>query len=325
MFNNIIGNKEIKENLIKSLENNKTSHSYLFIGIEGIGKKLIAKEFAKSILCINNKKSQSELNNEKNKLELNTEENKAEINKEENLICNNCKSCIEFDTNNNPDFYLITPDGNSIKIEQIREMQKKVAEKPIISKNKVYIIDESDKMTKEAQNSLLKTLEEPPEYVTIILIAENENMILSTIKSRCTILHFKQIPNNELRNFLKTNYNIEEIEENILNSFQGSIGKAIKLKDKKESLEKIYKLIKNIKTNDIIDLSKMAEILYKEKDDIQDLLEYINTILINQKENTYQYAQCIEIIENTKKRLKSNANYDMTIDNLIFRMKEILN
>ncbi len=306
MFDNIIGNNEIKENLKKSLENNKTSHSYLFIGIEGIGKKIIAKEFAKSILCINREKS------------------KSEADKEKNLICNNCKSCIEFDTNNNPDFYVITPEGNSIKIEQIREMQKKVAEKPIISKNKVYIIDESDKMTKEAQNSLLKVLEEPPEYVTIILIAENENMILSTIKSRCTILHFKQIPNSELKNFLKNNYNIEILEENILDSFQGSIGKALKLKDKKENLRQIYKLIKDIKNSDIIELTKMAEILYKEKDDIQDLLEYINTVLINQKENTYQYAQCVEVIEDTKRRLKSNANYDMTIDNMIFKMKEIL-
>ena len=78
---------------------------------------------------------------------------------------------------NNPDFMLIKPEGNSIKIEQIREMQKKVQEKPIISKNKVYIIDDADKMTNEAQNCLLKTLEEPPEFVTIILIGSNENEI----------------------------------------------------------------------------------------------------------------------------------------------------
>ena len=119
MFNNILGNDKIKEALINSVKNNKTSHSYLFVGTEGIGKKLIAKEFAKMILCA-----------------------------DENKYCNRCKSCIEFDTENNPDFKIIEPDGNSLKIEQIREFQSKVTEKPIISNKKVYIINDSDKMTR---------------------------------------------------------------------------------------------------------------------------------------------------------------------------------
>ena len=141
MFDKIIGNDEIKEMLYKSVKDKKTSHSYLFVGIEGIGKKEIAKEFAKMLLCIS-----------------------------DNKYCNTCKSCIEFDTNNNPDFLYIEPDGNSVKIEQIRYIQRKIQEKPIISNKKVYIINDADKMTTEAQNCLLKTLEEPPEYSTIILI-----------------------------------------------------------------------------------------------------------------------------------------------------------
>ena len=100
MFNNILGNDKIKKLLINSVKNNKTSHSYLFLGTEGIGKKLIAKEFAKMILC-------------------------TDVNK----YCNKCKSCIEFDTNNNPDFILIEPEQGKIKIETIREMQKKSCRK----------------------------------------------------------------------------------------------------------------------------------------------------------------------------------------------------
>ena len=119
MFNNILGNDKIKELLINSVKNNKTSHSYLFLGTEGIGKKSIAKEFAKMILCTDG-----------------------------NKYCNKCKSCIEFNTNNNPDFKIIEPDGNSLKIDQIREFQSRVAEKPIISNRKVYIINDSDKMTR---------------------------------------------------------------------------------------------------------------------------------------------------------------------------------
>lgn len=127
MFNNILGNDKIKELLVNSVKNNKTSHSYLFLGTDGIGKKLIAKEFSKMILC--------------------TAENK---------YCNKCKSCIEFDTNNNPDFKIIEPDGNSLKIEQIREFQSKVTEKPIISNRKVYIINNSDKMTRRSPELFIK-------------------------------------------------------------------------------------------------------------------------------------------------------------------------
>ena len=141
MFDKIIGNDKIKEMLYKSVKDKKTSHSYLFVGIEGIGKKEIAKEFAKMLLCIS-----------------------------DNKYCNTCKSCIEFDSNNNPDFLYIEPEGNSVKIEQIRYIQRKIQEKPIISNKKVYIINDADKMTTEAQNCLLKTLEEPPEYSTIILM-----------------------------------------------------------------------------------------------------------------------------------------------------------
>ena len=184
MFEKIVGNNQIKETLEKSIKQNKTSHSYLFIGIEGIGKKLFAIEFAKAILCLNEEK-----------------------------YCNKCKSCIEFDTNNNPDFSYIEPDGNSIKIEQIRNLQKRIQEKPVISNKKVYIINDAHLMTQEAQNCLLKTLEEPPEFATIVLIGSNETQFLPTIKSRCTIMHFNKIEKEELQKYLLENYGLNNISE----------------------------------------------------------------------------------------------------------------
>ena len=296
MFEKIEGNERIKENLKKSLEQNKTSHSYLFIGVEGIGKKLIAKDFAKRILCIENKEN-----------------------------CNTCKSCIEFNTNNNPDFMIISPDGNSIKIEQIRDLQKSIQEKPIISSKKVYIIDDADKMTSEAQNCLLKTLEEPPEFATIILIGSNESSFLSTIKSRCMILHFETIKNEELKNFLQENYGITDISQNMLDIFQGSIGKAIILKDKKEEYEQIESIIMNMENKDIIDIINMSEIIYKSKEEIYEILDYINIILLKLAKLNYSYTKCINIVENTKKRLQQNANYDMSIDNMLFNIWQEIN
>ena len=187
MFSNIIGNEKNKELLKNIIKTNSIAHSYMFVGTESIGKKLFAKEFAKSILCIDNEKP-----------------------------CNKCKSCIEFDTENNPDFNILKPDGNSIKIDQIRELTKKVYEKPVVSNRKVYIIDDSEFMTKEAQNSLLKTLEEPPEYVTIILVSSNDNLFLPTIKSRCTKISFDRLSDNELMEILKAKYEYLNVPEIVL-------------------------------------------------------------------------------------------------------------
>ena len=297
MFDEIIGNQQIKEELQKSLKENKISHSYMFVGIEGIGKQMIAKSFAQMILCTNK-----------------TEKG-----------CNKCKSCIEFHSNNNPDFLYIEPDGNSIKIEQIRYLQRKIQEKPIISNKKVYIINDADKMTTEAQNCLLKTLEEPPDYSTIILIGNNENAFLNTIKSRCMIITFQPISPNLIKKYMEEKYQLVNITQNMLEAFQGSIGKALILKDKQEQYEKIEKMIDDLDKQNIIDILKSSEEIYKSKDEIIEILEYINIILLKLSKEQIKYDNCINIVENTKKRLNQNANYDMSIDNMIFNMWEEVN
>lgn len=234
MFNNILGNDRNKKILEKAVELRKTSHSYIFSGAEGIGKKLIAKGFSKKILCLDDKKDEC-----------------------------NCKSCIEFDSDNNPDFQLIESEDGKIKIEKIRQMQRKVAEKPIISKNKVYIINDADTMTTEAQNCLLKTLEEPPEYITIILVCSNDGNLLSTIKSRCTRIQFEPISNNEIKHYIEQQG--QQISDNIVELSQGSIGKAIHLNEKKKIYENIEKILLNMQTKDLIDIVQMSEIIYKLK------------------------------------------------------------
>ena len=281
MFENIIGNETVKNTLKKSIETNQITHSYLMIGIPGIGKKLIAKEYAKEILGR--------------------------------------------DILNNPDFLCIQPDGNSIKIEQIRQLQKEIQEKPIISNKKVYIIDDADFMTKEAQNCLLKTLEEPPEFAVIILIGSNENSFLPTIKSRCMILHFRELYDSEIIEYLQKEYNEQNVTQSMLDIAGGSIGRAISLKDKQEQYQKVEAIIKDLEKKDLIDIIQESEVLYKSKDDINDMLEYINIILLKMAKDNYLYTNCIKIVENTKKRLAQNANYDMCIDYMLFKMWEEVN
>ena len=296
MFDNILGNDKNKIILENAIKNNKISHSYIFSGIDGIGKKMIAQQFAKAILCLENPRP-----------------------------CNKCKSCIEIETNNNPDYFLIEPDNEKIKIEQIREMQKKIAEKPIISNKKVYIINDADTMTTEAQNCLLKTLEEPPEYIIIILIASNENNLLSTIKSRCTKMYFEQLSNQDIKKYIVNNYPEDEINEEILEIYQGSIGKVTKLRNKKELYEKVEKIIQNLEEKSLIEILQMSEEIYSSKEEIYSILDYINILLLKKCKKNSRYVKTIQIVEETKKRLKVNSNYDMSIDNMLFNLWEEIN
>ena len=296
IFENIIGNEKNKELLNQIISMNNIAHSYMFIGKESIGKMLFAKEFAKAILCINDSKP-----------------------------CGKCKSCIEFESSNNPDFEIIEPDGNSIKIEQIRELIKKVYEKPIVSNKKVYIINDSNLMTKEAQNSLLKTLEEPPEYVSIILIASNENLFLPTIKSRCTKIMFKKLTDNELKTILKRKYNKLNIQELVLKIADGSVNKAESLDGKEELYNKVNRIYSSLENVNIIKLINSKEDIFKDKEQAIEMLEYINLIFFDKITSNSNYIKCMKIVEDTKDRLKKNNNYDMTIDNLNMTVWEVIN
>ena len=200
LFENIVGNNKIKESLKNAVKSNNVSHSYLFVGKAGVGKKKFAKDLAKKVMCLG-----SNGGAQNNGVKNNEVQNNNVANDNLELDFDNCDSCIKFDANSNPDFSIIVPDGKSIKIEQIRNLQARIVEKPISSSKKVYIIDDADTMTEESQNCLLKTLEEPPEYAMIILIASNENRMLQTIKSRCVIIRFEDLTNEEISQILHTN------------------------------------------------------------------------------------------------------------------------
>ena len=282
MFENIIGNDHVKENLMKAVSSNTVSHSYLFTGKSGIGKKLFAKELAKKVMCLGK---------------------------------DDCESCVKFDANSNPDFQIIVPDGKTIKIDQIRNLQSKIVEKPIISNKKVYIIDNADTMTEESQNCLLKTLEEPPEYAMIILISSNENRILQTIKSRCIIIKFEDLTDEQISNFL----NLKDKE--LIKLCDGSLEKAYKIEEKKDVYIKLKQLAENLETGSLID-SLSNNILYSLKDDILEMLDYLNVIFFEKSKKNIRAAEAICIIEKTKEKLIANNNFDMSIDYMTIHIWE---
>lgn len=288
-FQNIVGNDKVKQFLNKAIEENHILHSYLFVGIEGIGKKLFAREFAKSLLC------------------LNREENET------------CPSCIKWNSNNHPDFMQIEPENGTIKIEQIRKMQEEIAKKPITSNKKVYIICDSECMTKEAQNCLLKTLEEPPEYVTIILTTANESKLLTTVKSRCIQILFEEISKEDIEKYMREKLLINP-NPNFVLMCEGSIGKMLYMQEDEETYEALSKLLNSLENTDLATLWNKAEVLYKQKEKIQEMLNYINVFLYHTKEKNK--INCIKHVEDTKKRLLANSNYDMCIDYLLMKMWE---
>lgn len=291
---NVIGNTEVKEYLEKVVNSNNVLHSYLFLGTEGIGKKEIAKEFAKKILCGT---------------------------KEENCTC---KSCLCFDSNNHTDLYVIDYENQSIKIDEIRTLTEKVIEKPIISEKKVYIINNAETMTPEAQNCLLKTLEEPPEFVVIILVSSNDNLILNTIKSRCMTLKFNNIDDDLIKKYIEENLEYGELSDTLLSYINGSIGKAIKLKDVKDKYTEIENYLKKVTSLDIVDFLYYGKIIY-DKENINDILNYIIVCLYSNSKDNVNYIYAIEHVNKCSLRLKSNSNFDMCIDNMLMGIWEEMN
>lgn len=244
-----------------------------FLGEEGIGKCKIAFDFAKEILKVDNLKSSLDFK----------------------YICKN-------------------EDKKDIVIEQIRkEVVDDVYTVPSASEKKVYVIDNAESLNIASQNAILKTLEEPPKYVVIILVATTVSKFLPTILSRVTNIQFNGIPKEELKVYLKNNMNID-LSDSILDFVDGSIGLAQKLvsEDITSVLEEIDKLFNYLQNKDTIkSLLQTANINFNEKS----ALEYFEYILY--KNNKYS---CVKFTEKARNRLKSNGNYDIVIDNMVLEI-----
>ena len=274
MFEDILGNDDVKKYLTNCIENKNFSHSYIFSGIKGVGKYTFAKDFAKCIL-------------------------------EDSMM---------------QDYYELGPDGKSIKVAQIRELQNVINIKPIFSKKSVYIIDDADLMTIEAQNSLLKTLEEPPEYAVIILIVHNERSVLSTVKSRCINIKFSKLSDKDIKKyFLKNDLNFEDKNINVFKVLDGSLNNIDFIKDDYDELLNLTVFVTNLKKNKVINFFQDGSVFYDNHDKIIRLLEYLNVLLF---ENSY--FQLVEIVEKTKNKILMNNNFEMCIDYMILNFIENL-
>ncbi len=196
----IIGHHQILEQLYHAIASNRIAGAYLFVGIANIGKETVALHFAKTINCLTSDEG----------------------------ACGTCLSCRKADDGNHPDLQIIRPSGAWIKIDQIRELQKRIIYRPLEGARKIYILTEAERMNLEAANCLLKTLEEPPADSVLILLTANLEALLPTIRSRCQIIPFQPLLISELTGYLMQRFNIDESQAfSISTAAGGAVGKAL--------------------------------------------------------------------------------------------------
>ncbi len=291
-MSNCIGHKLNIEKLRNLVNEKIVAHAYLFVGKKSIGKKIVAINFAKSILCEN------PLNGE---------------------ACGTCESCKTF--LNNSDFKVLAPDKDVIKVDDIRNMASEIFLRPTISSRKVFIIDDADSMNEQAQNALLKILEEPPLYVTLILIASNKEKLLNTIKSRVFEIDFETLSTEELEEVLKSK-NIEYTKEAI-EFANGSVNRAIEFMN--DDTFMVARELANVllekdflKINHKLDEIKSSKSL---KANIESILEKVMYIYHGKLRNDISFGyKNIEYIESALQNIKKNGNVDLILDKLMIDM-----
>ena len=325
-FKDIIGQEQIKEHFQNAIATGKISHAYIINGEKSSGKEFIAKVFAQTLQC------------EKGGTD----------------PCGECHSCKQAMSANHPDIIRVQHEKpNSISVDDIRfRINNDVGIKPYSGPYKIYIVNEADKMTVQAQNALLKTLEEPPEYVVIMLLTENVNSLLPTILSRCVVLNMKPVMDSQLRKFLMEQMQVPDYKAEVCVAFaRGNVGKAKALASsedfenvKAEALS-LLKYIQDLELHEIVTaIKKIGEykldvndyldimaiwyrdvLLFKATNDANHLVfrEEISEIRKVAGRSSYEGIESvIQSLEKAKKRLNANVNFDLTMELLMMEIKE---
>lgn len=327
-FSDIYGYETIKEHLQGAIKTDKVSHAYIINGGLGSGKKLIAGIFSKALQC----------------------ENRSEGTNP----CNECHSCVQAESGNNPDIIWIKHEKpNSIGVDDIREqLISDMQIKPYNGRFKIYIIDEAEKLTVQAQNALLKTIEEPPAYGIVIMLTTNADIFLQTILSRCVVLDLKPLSNDIVISYLKRNVGASDYEYKFAASFaQGRIGRAktiLESSDFEQLKQDVLHIVKNAGTMSTVDIMSIVKNVEKNKLMIDDYLDMMamwyrdvlifkstndtnrvafteNIPLIKSQAQVMSYEGIEDILQSLDKvkiRLKANVNFDLVIELLIMAIKE---
>ena len=325
-FKDVVGHKDIINYIRNAVSEDKVSHAYILNGERGSGKKMLANLFASTLQC------------EKGGPD----------------PCNECHSCKQAESGNHPDIIHVTHEKpNTISVEDVRtQVNNDIMIKPYQGPYKIYIISEADLMTPQAQNALLKTIEEPPEYAVIFLLTENAQMLLPTITSRCVMLKLRNIKDTLIKKYLMETVKVPDYKADMCTAFaQGNMGRAIMLANSEHfneireeavqllkyidemDLNEVVKAIKRISAykleiNDYLDIIMIwyrDVLIYKATQDVTKVVfkDQLSCIKARARKSSYEgIEKILESLEKAKSRLKANVYFDLVMELLLLTIKE---
>lgn len=324
-FSEIVGHEQIKEHMQAAIRDKKPFHAYLFQGEEGVGKEALARTFAAGLQC------QSE---------------------SADKPCKECVSCRQMESGNQPDVTWVTREKASLGVDEIREQLCNTMDiKPFSSPYKIYLVPEAEKMTEAAQNALLKTIEEPPEYGIVILMTSNISALLPTIQSRCLTMEFRPLSTAVVESFVKEHCQVPDYQARASAAFaQGNLGKAMRYAKSEDFIERkdhIISLLRHVEQMDLSEMLAVIKDLGTRKDEVRDYIDLmvlwyrdvllfkatkdINQLLfqdeasyISREASHRSYEKIEEILqafEKAKVRLRANVNFDITMELMLLTLK----
>ncbi|MCM1158575.1 MAG: AAA family ATPase [Bacteroidales bacterium] len=325
-YSDIIGHEDIVKHFKSSIELGKVSHAYILNGEKGSGKRTLAGIVAKSLQCEGGSPDP----------------------------CGACKSCMQAETGNQPDIIWVKHEKPSvISVDEIRsQIVNDIDLKPYSSKYKIYIVPDSQLMNPQAQNALLKTLEEPPEYAVIMLLTNNVDKFLPTILSRCIVLNFKPVEPLHMMEYLVSQLDVDQAKARFCTDFaQGNLGKAVRLAispDYNEIKEDSIRILRRIQDMGMEEITLAVKNMGKYKLDIADYIDIMtmwfrdilmvkisnspNKILFKEEFSTMKkqaskvsyegIEEILQAMDKLKIRLEANVNFDIAMELMLLTMKE---
>ena len=319
----ILGNEKIRHHLRESIIKRSISHAYILAGDKGIGKSKIAREFAMELIC------------------------------EKHTGCGECPACRQFLADAYPDFFYMNAEGKeSIGIDRIREsIVNDVTIRPYHGKVKIYVIDEADKMTVGAQNALLKTIEEPPEYVVILLLVRNMSLLLETIRSRCIKLLLSAVSTDRIKGWLVEKGISEEVATMVASYSNGAPGIAKAMAESEDfavMYEQNVEFLKKISEVGINDILIFIEELKKRAGGFKEFINFLrlwyrdicilkltkkieNLVFIREESIILRLSReytlrkinsIIDLIDETETRLNFNVSGDTVMELLFIGLRK---
>jgi len=324
-FSRIIGQQDVITSLLRSLSEDRVGHAYVFSGPDGLGKRSIAHIFAGLLLCDN---------------------------PQNGTTCGTCSACQLYENGGNPDYRRIHAEEASIGVDQIRTIQGDVTIRPMYSRRKVYVVEDAERMTDQAQNCLLKTFEEPPKYVVVILITSNYETLLETIRSRAQHLPFRKYSREQVCRVLSEAADVDSALVSLAADYSdGNIGVALELAGSGEFSqlrERTLELMTGIAGGRLRETVDFISLMEENKENaglildvmllyFRDLLVLSETgdekMLINSDKkdmilNNARMCRSQRVIKHigavggTRRAIRQNANYQLAIDDLLIKLRE---